>query len=122
SVVGLAWWTDHVGRKHFRVVGHRAKFNRPHLKNILDPAGQGWPPLALVYPDYLFFKTCRGERVLTAVCACGVFGPPERLAWMGNCCGPCHDGREEGREPERLGPDPRTTALTDSRSPYLPYR
>src|SRR5437867_1547155 len=29
SIVVLAWWTDLMGRKHYRVVGRRGRFGRP---------------------------------------------------------------------------------------------
>jgi WD40 repeat protein len=30
------------------------------------------------------------------LCACGVWGRPEDVGWMGDCCGPCHDRRAAG--------------------------
>jgi hypothetical protein len=106
SVVALAWWTDAVGRTHYRIVGRRGDFTRPLLNNLLCPSGEPRPPLRLVYPDYTFIRSRQGRRALTAVCACGAFGSPEGIAWMGNCCGPCHDRREEGGAGPRAGPDP----------------
>ncbi len=104
SLAAVAWWTDRAGRRHVRVVGRRDKFSRPQLNHLLDPEREGWPTLALVYPGAGFLAERGGRRSFVAVCACGAFGPPERLAWMGDCCGPCHDRREEDGEPVRLWP------------------
>src|SRR5262249_50176473 len=61
------------------------------------------PPLLLACPDRTFRRTS-GERiqVLTA-CGCGEVGMPAPLVWTGDCCGPCHDRRQEGRA-EREAP------------------
>src|SRR5713226_4478590 len=36
SVVAVAWWTDHIGRKHCRVVGERAALGEEELRNLLS--------------------------------------------------------------------------------------
>jgi WD40 repeat protein len=38
-----------------------------------------------------------GEPCWLVSCACGMTGLPEELAWMGDCCGPCHDRRVDGQ-------------------------
>jgi hypothetical protein len=95
--VGLAWWTDHTGRRHVRVALRAGE---------LDEVGRGlggrwfFPeyrlPLAWVYPDRAW-RVIDGERAgLLVACACGAVGTPEAVAWMGDCCGPCFDRRLEG--------------------------
>src|SRR5438874_1392464 len=37
SVVVLAWWADHIGRKHHRIVGRRGPFNNASRRNLLAP-------------------------------------------------------------------------------------
>ncbi len=91
--ISLAWWTDAVGRRHIRIVGENKLRGEesPPLPANEDPR----PPLAHVFPDRLFRRQRDGVDVWLAVCACGATGKPEALAWMGPCCGPCHDRREE---------------------------
>lgn len=123
SIVALAWWTDRAGRKHHRVVGRRGTFNRPMLDNLLCPFGDARPPLWFVYPDHVFLKRDGGERQAQAVCACGAFGPPEELGWMGVCCDACHDRREEGRLASPAWLDPRRATLVgeEGRLLFLAY-
>jgi hypothetical protein len=105
SIVVLAWWSDGTGRKHCRVVGVRGDFMRAERANLLCPSGQQAPAVALVYPDAVFRSVAERDEWL-AWCACGALGRPEELGWMGGCCGPCHDRREEGQEPPSAWPDP----------------
>jgi hypothetical protein len=106
SAVVLAWWTDFAGRRHSRLVGRRGRFSRAQLGHLLNPEGGPWPPLALVYPDHVVLASRRGRREVIVTCACGMVGPPERVAWMGACCGPCHDRREEGEWVPPVWPRP----------------
>ena len=106
--VSLAWWTDAVGRRHVRVEGESGREHRgasPPLPNNEDPR----PPLAHVYPDRLFRRQRAGVDVWLAACACGATGLPEALAWMGPCCGPCHDRRQEQDGAHRAPADIPTT-------------
>lgn len=123
SIVALAWWTDRAGRKHHRVIGRRGAFRRPMLDNLLCPFGEPRPPLWFVYPDYVFLKRDGDERLAQAVCACGAFGPPEELGWMGTCCDACHDLREEGRVASPAWLDPRRATLVgeEGRLQFLAY-
>jgi WD40 repeat protein len=100
TLVGAAWWTDPVGRRHVRIVGRRLEqFNEYH-QNRFGPLGQPRPALALVHPDACCLRHVPGKPPeLLAVCGCGTIGRPEALGWMGDCCGPCHDHREEKSEP-----------------------
>jgi WD40 repeat protein len=97
TTAGLAWWTDYLGRKHVRILGQRRRTDE-----FSQLAGER-PGLALLYPQHTFFQMRQGQRRLNVLCGCGVFGAPEDLAWMGDCCGPCYDQRQEGgRPPQRL--------------------
>jgi hypothetical protein len=120
SLAAVAWWSDRAGRRHVRVLGRRGKFSRPQLNHLLDPDREGWPALALVYPHAGFLAERGGRRSFVAVCGCGAFGPPEGLAWMCDCCGPCHDRREEGGQPVRLWPAGASTTLPGAPIP-LPW-
>jgi hypothetical protein len=96
ALVIAAWWTDHLGRRHVRVVGRRLDWGNCHLAR--PSAFDSWP-LWHVYPERALLCERGGRKELLAVCACGAVGTPEALAWMGECCGPCHDRREEGGPP-----------------------
>ena len=98
TAAGLAWWTDYLGRKHVRILGQRQR-----TSVILASAGKR-PVLALLYPQHTFFQQRQGQRHLNVLCGCGVFGRPEDLAWMGDCCGPCYDLRQEGGRLSGRGP------------------
>jgi hypothetical protein len=96
TLLGVAWWTDPVGRKHVRVVGRRLEPSSEHHHNRFIPPGKTRPPRWLVHPERLFVRTLPGgTSELRALCGCGASGPPEALGWMGESCGPCHDHREE---------------------------
>ena len=98
TLVGAAWWTDALGRKHLRVVGRRLEPGNCQRNFRFGPLGADWPALGLVYPDRVVLRTWPGGgREVLAVCACGAIGTPEGLAWMGEPCGPCHDRRQEGQ-------------------------
>jgi hypothetical protein len=97
SEVACAWWTDHLGHRHVRAAGRRRDPKAP-LHAFFDRIGAR-PPLLLTSPDRTFRRTA-GERIaVRAVCGCGEVGTPAALAWTGDCCGPCHDRRQEGRGP-----------------------
>lgn len=98
ALVEAAWWTDPVGRKHWRLCGRKRQWAYTLVSPFQDH------PIWHVYPDRLLLRERDGQRELLAACPCGVSGALERIAWMGECCGPCHDRREEGL-PERTGPD-----------------
>ncbi len=112
SAVALAWWTDLIGRRHCRVVGRRGKLDKARLHNFLSPGDEDRPTVWLVYPDYFFRRRVRGKRTLVALCACGRSGEPEEIGWMGDCCGVCHDRREEGRAAAPAWHDPRQATLS----------
>jgi hypothetical protein len=96
TLLGVAWWTDLLGRKHVRVVGRRVEGWAEHARNLFAPHGALRRPLWLVHPERLLLRTLPGRPAeLLALCSCGTCGPPEALAWMGDRCGPCHDHQEE---------------------------
>ena len=111
SVVALAWWTDRAGRKHHRIVGRYGPFNRPMLENLLCPFGDPRPPLWFVYPHHIFLKRAAEERLPQAICACGKYGLPEELGWMGQSCDACFDLGEEGHRATPAWLDPRKATL-----------
>lgn len=111
STVALAWWTDLIGRRHCRVVGRRGKLDPSRLDNVLSP-GEDRPAVWLVYPDYFFRRGAHGRSELVALCACGRWGPPADIGWMGNCCGACHDRREEGEGGLAAWTDPGRATLS----------
>src|SRR5262245_43295823 len=92
--VYLAWWTDHLGRRHVRVTRPTPRAFDPGAP---QPAPLGlWPPLGRVYPERVLLRARPGGlHTLLAVCDCGVSDRPELLAWMGDRCVACHDGKEE---------------------------
>jgi hypothetical protein len=101
TLLGVAWWTDPLGRKHVRVAGrrHEGLFSE-HARNLFAPYGGSRPPLWLVHPERLLLRTLPGRPPeLLALCRCGVSGTPDALGWMGDSCGPCHDHQEEFGKP-----------------------
>jgi hypothetical protein len=104
SVVYAAWWTDYGGRRHVLVGGQRSQLGGLYSRHCLT--GKPEPPLSLIYPQHVLFRTLQGRRELLACCDCGVYGVPESIGWMGTCCGACHDLREAGSTPCRnaVGP------------------
>jgi hypothetical protein len=123
SIVALAWWTDRAGRKHHRLVGRQGMFNRSTLDNLLCPFGETRPPLWFVYPHHVFLKRTDEDRVPQAYCACGAYGLPEELGWMGPSCDVCFDLSEEGYQPAPAWLDPaRATLQTEEgRSLFLAF-
>jgi WD40 repeat protein len=105
TLLGVAWWTDPLGRKHVRVAGRRIESFSDHYCNCFVAASTTRPPLWLVYPERLFLRTLPGGKPeLLALCRCGASGTPEALGWMGETCGPCHDHQQEFGTPlARLG-------------------
>lgn len=98
--VTVAWWTDHQGRKHVRVVGGTRDHGGKDLHHSLMDRDQR-PPLWHVCPERVF-RAKRGgaEPVWLVWCGCGEIGIAQELGWAGDRCGPCHDRREEGEAVE----------------------
>jgi hypothetical protein len=98
ALVRLAWWTDHVGRRHYRIFGRRGdEWDRPPGPSFgIPPCPFADWPLWHVYPERLLLRHRGGQDELLALCGCGACGSLPAVAWAGECCGPCHDRREEG--------------------------
>src|SRR5262245_61325185 len=96
AVVEAGWWTDRLGRKHWRVIGGRHSDMEYYWR---DPSPFSDHALWHVYPERLALRRLGKRDELLAFCGCGAVGPVEALAWVGECCGPCHDRREEGLPP-----------------------
>lgn len=120
SIVVLAWWTDRAGRKHYRIVGRHGAFHRPMLENLLCPFGEPRPPLWFVYPDHVFLKRWGNVRIPQAICACGAYGSPDELGWMGPCCDACYDRGEEGQRATLAWLEPRQATLHAEEGRMLP--
>jgi hypothetical protein len=104
--VGVAWWSDYLARKHFRVFGRRLEpVHALFESHRFGPFSADFdrPPLWLVYPHRTVLRTMPGRpRELLLHCDCGVVGTPESIGWMGESCGPCYDRREETGRPAVL--------------------
>ena len=96
-VVALAWWTDRLGARHYRVFAQRiGRYDSPPLLFLIRQ--KSVVPLRIVHPERVF-PVVRGRKTRPeafAVCGCGAAGTPEAVGWMGDCCGPCSDRRQEG--------------------------
>jgi hypothetical protein len=97
SQVVAVWWTDHLGRKHLRVLGGpggtlclQMRFRAPGLSSTWLSA------VEQVYPQYTGRYARGGPPHLVALCDCGAVGAPDALGWMGQRCGPCHDRQAAG--------------------------
>src|SRR5439155_11004245 len=56
TLLGVAWWTDPVGRRHVRIVGRRLQpFSEFHL-NRFGPPDATTPPLVLIDPEHCFVR------------------------------------------------------------------
>lgn len=86
----VLWWRDYLKRRHVRVVGGCA-----HKGARLPVPGPTRPPLACIYQGHTVILSRHRRYRLLVVCACGAWGEPAEVAWMGTCCGPCHDRRPE---------------------------
>jgi hypothetical protein len=114
-VIGIAWWTDVLGRRHW-VVEAGQPFRD---SSFVTGTPLGWcegaddgdctrysHPLEQIYPERAgCWRKRKGRREWLVLCGCGACGPPERIGWTGDCCGPCFDRRlDEGISPGEPGP------------------
>jgi hypothetical protein len=100
SQVTALWWTDHLGRKHVRVLGGSGGEICLELGFTRD--GKSYKPrspLEHLYPEHCAWASCGGRTQLLVLCDCGAIGTPQALGWMGRSCGPCHDRLAEGAAP-----------------------
>jgi hypothetical protein len=101
--VSAAWWTDHRGRKHVRVAAGDSA--TPDWHPGYSRREEHRPALWHAHPERIFRVTRPGrEPAWVASCACGATGEPRALAWMGPCCGPCHDRGEDGQPLPEVAP------------------
>jgi hypothetical protein len=95
TVLLLAWWSDALSRRHVRVAARRHQGDLAASPR-LAPVGDDRPPLWLIETERTYLRTRPGRpREAIVACACGAVGTPQALAWMGDCCGPCHDRCED---------------------------
>jgi hypothetical protein len=107
TLLGLAWWTDPLGRRRVRVAGRRLEPGNESPAHRFGPPGERWPALCYLDPEHMVLRTLpRRKPELIAVCGCGAVGSPAELGWVGGSCGPCHDHREEHGTPLRAGDGP----------------
>jgi hypothetical protein len=113
SALGVAWWRNAIGQLVLRVVGRRSRTGRrsPH-DDLFERDGDRDLPLLNIDPLRTLFRQAGGRSDWLVLCDCGVCGRPGDIAWMGHCCGPCHDARVSG---DRATP---LTAPTVSRGPW----
>lgn len=92
TLLGVVWRTTPLGRT-VRVVGRRIEPFQEGPSHRFGPPYRSWPPLCHLDPDHAVTRQLPGaEPEVIAVCACGVVGPPDSLAWEAEgVCGPCHD-------------------------------
>jgi hypothetical protein len=111
--VSCAWWSDHLGRRHWFVEGDEYL---PHGEpNPLwrCPGGTVAHPLCIIDPLHTAVRGEGPERACLVVCDCGVVGTPESLGWTGDCCAPCFDRRAEGTvQPARVAVHAHRTAVS----------
>jgi hypothetical protein len=106
AVLCHVWWSDALGRRH-----HRITVRDPD-ESTYEGAEEGdrlrlqdRPPLWHVYPGRVWLRLHERRAEALVWCRCGACGTPAAIAWMGECCGPCHDRREEGSPVPENGPD-----------------
>jgi hypothetical protein len=93
GIVAIAWWTDHLHRRHFRIWAGSSE-DENHDSLLLDESDPR-PPLWHLAPDQVFLRTRGSAEQWLAVCACGMTGTPQSIGWMGDRCGCCHYSRAE---------------------------
>jgi DNA-binding beta-propeller fold protein YncE len=94
SQVLASWWTDAASRKHVVVRGRRVE-DRESVRLLRADELAERPPLWHAYPEYVCRRTTASGSEVVCACGCGVVGSPATLGWMGECCGPCSDRKEE---------------------------
>src|SRR5262249_10621844 len=96
SLVGLAWWTDRLGRKHLRIVGGHG----PNLTvRLRIDEGPRRSSLEQIYPEAVARVAQGGVVRLVALRDRRQVGERAALGWRGTRCGPCHDRAEAGEKP-----------------------
>jgi WD40 repeat protein len=88
GIVAIAWWTDHLRRRHFRIWAGSSDDGSDQLLRRNDSAPR--PPMWHLSPEQVFRRIRADEDIWLAVCACGMAGTPQAIGWMGDRCGCCH--------------------------------
>jgi hypothetical protein len=105
TLLAVAWHTTALGRRLVRVAGRRIEPFKEGPDHRFGPPWRQLPPLCHLDADHVVTRTFTGGDPETiALCDCGAVGPPEKLAWVGGRCGPCHDHLEEHGTPLAGGP------------------
>src|SRR5262249_53299881 len=60
-VVGVAWWSDRLARKHCRVVATRDRFVAEQVFGINSPSGADWPVLWRLSPERVYLRSLGGR-------------------------------------------------------------
>src|SRR5262249_34923993 len=116
SELAVAWWRNAIGQLVLRVVGRRSHTGRRIPEDeLFEREYDRVLPLLNIDPLRTLFRQAGGQSDWLVLCDCGVWGRPGDIAWMGHCCGPCHDARASGD----TGTPP--TAPTMSRGPWNRY-
>src|SRR5262245_44197996 len=82
--VAVSWWTDQIGRRHYRVIGGHSRDGS--CRNLTSTRTDQRPPLWHVYPERVFWRERAGVGEWAAVCGCGEAGTAAKLGCMGRCC------------------------------------
>lgn len=109
TAVAVAWWTDALGRPHYRIAGERVTCSLSEAEHLLCPYTRR-PPLWMVHPENVYFRDSEDSPPYV-VCRCGMAGSVGALGWMGSRCAACHDRSEEGTTPPVPSGEPATTVL-----------
>ena len=87
--LGIAWFTDELGRKHIRIASDMKKV-KFHESNIIWP---NMPAAQLVYPKLQWIE---GRNQMT--CDCGRQGSLGELKWNGIKCHECQENDRYAQE------------------------
>lgn len=90
SAVAVSWWTDPLGRTHYRVGSDRVYCASNHANHLFCPYHGPRPPLWVTHREDLYFREDSGRRIPFVSCRCGASGSLEALGWLGTHCAACH--------------------------------
>lgn len=90
---GVAWFTDHGGRKHVRIIADVVRLKR-YFSNSLWP--NNYRTENLVYPTLTVASVSDVAYLIT--CKCGSKGTLEDLKWDGVKCLQCQEAERYERE------------------------
>lgn len=87
--LGVAWFTDHLGKKHVRLKGDVIRTTKYGSTSMWQ---QDQPMHRLVYPNSWL------ETRLSITCYCGKKGVLEEIGWDGTKCRSCRDREQYERD------------------------